>query len=190
MLRMLAFRPASLTDEAPAPRREPVRRASPVPAPGAGVAQTDAGARHRDEVREPGPATGTDAKADDISDWHGLVKRLRLKGMAAQLAENSVVASWQNGVLELTVEPSCSSLVGSLAEQRLREGLAESLGTDIDLRLSVGVVETETPAQQGAREQLALQAATEADIAADPLVQSVQQQFDAEIVADSVRRID
>ena len=41
-----------------------------------------------------------------------------------------------------------------------------------------------------AREQKQLQAATEADIAADPLVLAMQETFDAEIVPDSVRRID
>jgi DNA polymerase III subunit gamma/tau len=48
----------------------------------------------------------------------------------------------------------------------------------------------ETPAQVAARDRLRRQADAEADIAADPLVRALQERCDAELVADSVRRLD
>jgi DNA polymerase-3 subunit gamma/tau len=176
VLRMLAFRPDS-GDAARAPAGTHADRRADPPAQPQARPPVDTGA----------PVTAVPL---DPSDWNGLVQRLSLKGMAAQLAENSIVDHWDGRSLRLAVEPSCQSLIGSLAEQRLREALAGLLTADIDLRLVARAISGETPAQREAREQQARLAATEADVAADPLVRAVQDQFDGEIVADSVRRID
>jgi hypothetical protein len=65
-----------------------------------------------------------------------------------------------------------------------------AIGHPLVLRLHATAVQAETPAQREARERCARQAAAEADIAVDPLVRALQENFDAEIVPDSIRRIE
>ncbi|MGB5637819.1 MAG: DNA polymerase III subunit gamma/tau C-terminal domain-containing protein, partial [Sedimenticolaceae bacterium] len=193
MLRMLAFRPDhgdSFTDGGagdratvpePPPRRprKAVEGASPVPKAQVAAAKT--------EGVPPEPAGQGDT---DFSDWHGFVRRLGLKGMAAQLAENCVFDAWDGRQLSLRLDPVCSGLIGSLAERRLQEAVTATAGQPVVLHLAVEASADETPAQREAREQRVRQEATEADISADPLVLGVQEAFDAEIVPDSIRRID
>lgn len=64
------------------------------------------------------------------------------------------------------------------------------MGTPVTLKLIAATAESETPAQREARERCERQAETEAEIAEDPLVLAMQDQFDAEIIPDSIRRID
>jgi len=195
MLRMLAFRPDDGGDAAAigGERAAPAGRTAPGASAAAPPPSTVAS---RDTVREPPPPAdppvatppGGVQDAGPFADWHDFVRRLGLKGMAAQLADNSLFEAWDGGRLSLRVDPACSSLIGSLAERRLQEAIGESLGQPVRLQLTASAVEGETPAQRAVREQRARQAATEADIAADPLVVAVQETFEAEIVADSIRR--
>ncbi|MGB5671522.1 MAG: DNA polymerase III subunit gamma/tau C-terminal domain-containing protein, partial [Sedimenticolaceae bacterium] len=159
--------------------RKAVEGASPLPNAQAAVAKT--------EGVPPGSAGQGDT---DFSDWHGFVRRLGLKGMAAQLAENCVFDAWDGRQLSLRLDPVCSGLIGSLAERRLQEAVTATAGQPVVLHLAVEASADETPAQREAREQRVRQEATEADISADPLVLGVQEAFDAEIVPDSIRRID
>ena len=63
-------------------------------------------------------------------------------------------------------------------------------GRPVKLHLVAQASEAETPAQKLARENDARQAATEADVAADPMVLALEEGFDAKIVPDSIRRIE
>ncbi len=199
MLRMLAFRPDETpSDSIDGADRPAAARRTPPPAPARSVTPlTDPVG-----VREPPAAAGAtrtpstgdrpggDKSVAVLGDWHGFVHALGLKGMAAQLAENSVCESWDGRRLALRVDPGCASLIGSLAERRLQEAVAEVLETPVALQLTAAESDAETPAQREARERRARQQATEADIAGDPLVRAVQETFEAEIVPESIRRID
>ena len=110
--------------------------------------------------------------------------------LASQLADNCVFDAWDGRQLSLRVDPACSGLMGSLAERRLQESVAAMAGQPVTLQLVAEAGPEETPAQREARERQARQAATEADIAGDPLVLAMQETFDAEIVPDSIRRTD
>jgi DNA polymerase-3 subunit gamma/tau len=194
MLRMLAFRPATgaMADSADSAdsalsAAKPYPASRPVADSVVGVAEPT-----ERESTEALPARTEARDHDDIApqDWNDFVRRLELKGMAAQLAQNSVMEDWDGRSLRLLVDPACSSLIGTLAEQRLQESLSQAMGKDVMLDLTARAVTAETPARQEAREQQVRQEATEADIAADPVVLAVQEAFDAEIVTDSIRRID
>ena len=50
--------------------------------------------------------------------------------MAAQLADNCVFENWDGKQLSLRVDPVCSGLIGSLAEQRLQEALSAAAAAD------------------------------------------------------------
>jgi len=211
LLRMLAFRPDADGDSDGSRRAAP-REATGARQPAAASAPPDRAAKNepapaagasagRERVAEEPPPLGSPATAlkrgsapvaidaCELSDWHAFVARLGLKGMAAQLADNCVFDAWDGTTLALQLDPSCEGLLGSLAEQRLREGVEKAIGQSFTLRLAVRASETETPAQRQERERQELQHATEVDIAEDPLVQAMQETFDAEIVPDSIRRI-
>ena len=196
LLRMLAFRPDAVEDNtggsgarersAPAarkaaPRRQAVENTPPPAVPTATSQHTV----------PPVPSEPSETTVPVVlSDWHGFVQSLGIKGMAAQLADNSVLKDWDGKHLSLRVDPNCRSLIDSLAERRLQEAIAAHLQCDVVLRLDAQAGDEETPAQREAREQLARQHATEVDIAQDPMVLALQDAFDAEIVPDSIRRID
>ena len=196
MLRMLAFRPdageaRSASGSGDRPQTAQPRQEVPSAAPRAAAdpALATPAADRSPTLPHAAPAVPA-GRGGDLSDWHGFVAGLGLKGMAAQLAEHAIVDGWDGMRLTLNVDPACSSLIGSLAEQRLQEAVANAIGQPVTLQLVAREVEAETPAQRGAREERARQAATEADLAADPLVLAAQETLDAEIVADSIRRLD
>jgi DNA polymerase III subunit gamma/tau len=218
LLRMLAFRPDEAAVAIDRPKGQVATAPSSRPAVASGdAAAVDRPAGMVEKARSPHPpvssgdaakgtvtVTGTAAAREPTApggpgtpqavDWHAdwatLIGRLGLKGMAAQLAENSAVGRVDGDRLELAVDPACRGLLGSLAEQRLRAALAELAGRPIDLVLTCRELMVETPAQVAARDRLRRQADAEADIAADPLVRALQERCDAELVADSVRRLD
>ncbi len=195
LLRMLAFRPdtGEIEQGYGAPRSPAVKTRAHEALPAERARAKDLPVDTPTPVVEA-PEQAAPAKppapAADLGDWAGFVAALRLKGMAAQLAGNCVVKGWDGKHLDLRVDPSCSSMVGTLAEQRLQEAIAAHLGHDMGLRLEAAAGDEETPAQRAARDAQARQAATEEDIANDPLVLAVKETFDAEIVPDSIRRID
>jgi DNA polymerase-3 subunit gamma/tau len=198
MLRMLAFRPDTAEGAVSSGGgRVEGRKALPkggrsqdqadrsAPA----VVQPSAAAPERAESSVPEPASASTGDTG-FSDWHAFVGGLGLKGMAAQLADNCVYEAWNGKQLSLRVDPVCSGLIGSLAEQRLQEAISAAAGQPVVVHLSAAESEQETPAQREARETRARQEATEADISGDPLVLAMQETFDAEIVPDSIRRIE
>ena len=200
MLRMLAFRPdgtvRAVSDERPTRRpwqgetqgSAATRASRTENAATPQARQATAAADPVSAVETQSPAAGPDATG--FSDWHGFVAALGLKGMAAQLADNCVYQGWDGKQLSLCVDPVCSGLIGSLAEQRLQEAVTAAVGQPVKLHLLAQASETETPAQRLARENDARQAATEADVSRDPMVLALEENFDAKIVPDSIRRIE
>ena len=187
ILRMLAFRPGS--GDVAAPETSPVSVDRPAETSGQnqGVGSSASIASPAADKVPPTPSVET---PDVFADWHGLLPALKLKGMAAQLASHSTVAGWDGKQLELVVDSSGSSLIGSVAEEKLQAAIATHVGRSVRLTMTSGEVDDETPAQRKIREQKAEQAATEEAFSRDALVLAAQDTFDAEIIPDSVRRLD
>jgi DNA polymerase-3 subunit gamma/tau len=197
MLRMLAFRPDGAARVEPDQR--PGRKPKQGETPRSGAATGGGGSENAPVTRggqaapvtRPQPAVKPEAGDQaGFADWHAFVAALGLKGMAAQLADNCVFQGWDGKQLSLCVDPVCSGLIGSLAEQRLQEAVSAAADRPVKLHLLAQASETETPAQRLARENDARQAATEADVSDDPVVLALEESFDAKIVPDSIRRIE
>jgi hypothetical protein len=73
------------------------------------------------------------------------------------------------------------------AEERLRHALTEALGDDCELVFEIARAEAETPAQRRIRRDADLQRQAEDVLAADPVVRSLEDNFAAQWVADSIR---
>jgi len=199
LLRMLAFRPAAAGRET-ATAATPAQAAPPSPGnpgvPGAADAGQGATAapvepkdspESRPEPRPEAGAPGVDGRAD-FSDWHSVLPRLQLTGMAAQLANHSVIREWDGNQLTLAVDASCASMIGSKAEERLLEALNAYAGAAVRLNLVSGAA-ADTPAERAAEAKAQRQQQAETDIAGDPLVQAMQETFDAQLVENSVRPV-
>jgi DNA polymerase-3 subunit gamma/tau len=181
VLRMLAFHPAAETVTATPPRRT-------VPAGTTGTGSERPAAAPADvpvDEAEPAPAATV-----ALDDWEGVLPLLKLNGMAVQLARNVVVGNWDGRRLELRVDPSCRSLLGSLAEQRLIEAIGAVAGDGVKVVLGIGDGGAETPARRAAREQQAQHEVLTQRLRDDPAVRAIQETFDAEIVPGSIRRVD
>jgi DNA polymerase-3 subunit gamma/tau len=197
MLRMLAFRPDTGAADGDGAASRPRAAAEPPARPAAGGAAA-ASAPPRDaladRVAEDPPAAHAGslpaAEVESPADWHRFLPRLQLSGMAAQLASHVAVSAWDGSVLALDVDPACSGLIGTRAEQRLQDALSAAVGRPVTLRLHVRPPADETPARRAAREQQARLQRTAAQVAADPLVRAAQDAFDAELVPGSIRITD
>jgi len=194
LLRMLAFRPAEVVETQPGAMPGP-SASTPPPQPSApsrleSASQVEAPRRAGDPSPSAPPARAV--TKPDMTDWHGVVEALGLKGIAAQLAGNCSLEDWDGQTLRLRLEPSCQQLRVGSAEQRLAKALEDYSGRPIklDILCRPGEGVADTPARR--QEQLTAQRrqTAEREIESDPLVRALGERMDAGVVPGSVRPLD
>ncbi len=174
--------------------------AAPVADPRAQRAPRDAppGRADRAEPASPGrqgpPAAASPAVAkarlQGPEDWHPLVASLGLRALAAELASNCQLASWDGARLCLNLDPAGENTQIPSAVERLRSALAGALGTPVTLDIQVRKPEQDTPARRRVRQDAERQAQAVAGMHADPVALGLKERFDAEWVPDSIRPAD
>jgi DNA polymerase-3 subunit gamma/tau len=129
-----------------------------------------------------------DAAPEDFADWHAVVDRLGLGGMALQLARQCTVAGWDGDAarLVLRLDPGHAQLMGSLAEGRLREALGRLVGRPVALAIRVEASADETPAQRARRHEAEQREAAVAAMREDPLAQALAKRFEGRLLEDTV----
>ena len=199
ILRMHAFRPALEVVRTPSgsavspARQRPVSQTVPEPVPVARQSMPpvpDVVPSLGMATPNPVPSTPVVVSSSgvDFDDWHQVVPQLSLIGMTQQLARHATVQGWDGKTLHLLVQPQVASLIGSRSEQKLQQALQNYHGSPLKLRLLVAqeqVVDSPVARQEAA--QAERQQAAERSIRQDPMVQALQQTFDAQIVPGSVR---
>lgn len=200
LLRMLAFVPGHAGEGGAARPPAPgpaAPAASTGTAPAAPSAEAPAPPRPRPPAdASPGGATPAEppsarsaAASSAGSDWHALSNRLGLRGMAQQLAAHCELKSRDDGRVVLTLASSHAALKTERNVEQLARALERELGGRVRLEIEVGEVNAETPAARAERtSEEARRAAVEA-MQADPVVQGLQERFDAELVEESVRPV-
>ncbi|MCW9014284.1 MAG: DNA polymerase III subunit gamma/tau [Gammaproteobacteria bacterium] len=182
LLRMLAFKPAP----GQVSERLPVQQT----AHAASAPLVNAGEQNPEPATEQAtPATAPVAKVA-VSDWHGLVEAMNIRGMVKQLAVNCVLHQRDGGEIQLILNEEFSQLLNPGLQSKLADALGEYLGDKIKLQISLGKPETESPAQTAARNVAERQQQAEQSIEQDPVVQAMKENFGAEVVPNSVRPID
>ncbi|MGE5155184.1 MAG: DNA polymerase III subunit gamma/tau [Bdellovibrio bacteriovorus] len=140
-----------------------------------------------------GPASGGDPTPRGLAsaaDWHRLVERLQLGGVASQLARNCTLLAWNERHLTLALDPAAEQLRSRGTEQRLREALERALGGSVQLEIQVAHPQQETPAQRRAREGEERQRRAQETMDHDPVVLGLKEQLDAQWVPGSVQPTD
>lgn len=138
------------------------------------------------------PAMAATAMLKPLGDWHVVLPRLGLGGMALQLAENLELVGQEGDKITLRCPASHASVRSKMTESALALALGKQLGLSGAARLQFieGVPEQATPAQlrqqaQDARQQQALDS-----LRNDPVVRALESQYEARLLEDTVRPLD
>ena len=137
-------------------------------------------------MAEPGPTTPLSSTAD----WHQLVDRLGVGGIASQLAHHCGFIGLGAGRLTLSLDPGAEQLRSPGTEERLRAALEAALGGPLRLEIRILRPQQETPAQRRTREQDARAQGAQDTLAADPVGRRLRDQFDGQWVPGSIEPLD
>ena len=191
LLRMLAFRPADTALPSTSPAR--ASRAPAEMAPGLSAqaerraAAAPAAKPASADTAAPPAATGTDDIGAALADWTVLLTRLKIGGLASQLAAHSLFGGWRDGELRLRLDPANAALHTAKTEERLQQVLSEHFGRPLRLHIEAVAPGGETPAQVRARQEEERQGEAVAALEADPLVRAAADRLGARLVQESIR---
>jgi DNA polymerase III subunit gamma/tau len=197
LLRMLAFKP-NLQARAASPVKSQAEMATPPnqPVPSSvkqrpaaevqSVLQPVAQAAVQSVSTDPTPAAPAQAIQFD-GNWAGLVEAMNLRGMVKQLAVNCNLKEKSATEVRLTLNQENEQLLNSGLQSKLEEALCNSLQQKLKLHIELGVLEVESPAQTQARNVADRQQSAEDSIQQDPMVQALKENFNAEVVPNSVK---
>jgi DNA polymerase-3 subunit gamma/tau len=185
LLRMLAFRPESLSGAAP-PGPPPAAKA----ASGTSATRRSTVAPQAFSAPPAEPATPRPAAQPDVSiggDWPAIVAALGLQGPAGQLAAHCVLVGRTNDVVRLRLDSAGEVFRRPQLEQKLAQALAQHFGQPMRLDIAVSDAEEVTPARQQARAADARLKAAEQAIEADSNVRAMREVFGATVQPGSVK---
>ena len=189
LLRLHAFRPVRAGAPRPAVVPPPARAAAPV------AVQEAAPVVPRAAAVAPAPTPAAPltapavvaAPADD--DWHALVARLPLTGMARQLAQHCELSALTESAIRLRLAPVHKHLLGKPQQDKLQAELQVCYGRPLRLEIDIAEPATETPAERTRNAQRERQDRAIASIEQDPFVRDVVDLFDASIDESTIKPV-
>jgi DNA polymerase-3 subunit gamma/tau len=119
--------------------------------------------------------------------WFELVERLPASGVTRMIADNSVLLLMQLPKVDILLDEGHDTLLTSNQTQNLSRALEQVLGDTVELDVSTGNPEVETPAVRRARETRQRQEEAEMAIAGDATVNGLLAEFDGRV--DRVRPV-
>ncbi|MEK7768641.1 MAG: DNA polymerase III subunit gamma/tau C-terminal domain-containing protein, partial [Pseudomonadota bacterium] len=132
-------------------------------------------------------ATATATPFD--GDWPALASQLKLSGMTRMLAQNCEVKNFSADGIELCVPEPHRHLLEKAYQDKMKAALSEYYGKPVRLKFSVGSITGMTPAELENREKQAKQSQAIAAIETDPFVRELVENFDAKLIASSIKPI-
>ncbi|MCO6440671.1 MAG: DNA polymerase III subunit gamma/tau [Nitrococcus mobilis] len=197
LLRMLAFRPATMAPSMPAAqtpqghsspvRKKPRTEASSDPSVGQGH---DGGLRNATCVpneRKEELSAEPSQSPRSLDEWHAVVGSLARGGMVRALAGHCLWLGREGDLVRLRIDSSHAHLLNSNIEERLCRLLSDRAGERLRLQIEVGRVEGETVTERELGELQQRQKAAELAIENDPNIAAFQEAFDARVVPDSIQ---
>jgi DNA polymerase-3 subunit gamma/tau len=185
LLRMLAFAPGSAEGEVKGVCTAPSRAAADAEPPAAREPRAAFGAATQ-TAAPPAPVAKTPPLSFD-GNWPALAARLPIKGLEQQLAVQSELRGFDNGVLSLALPETHKKLADTVYQQRLQAALTQALGTPVRLTIELTQSVDASAAEQDKRERAEEKARAARSFAADPFVQELVRDFDANIKIDSIK---
>jgi len=203
LLRMLAFMPGEQASSAPTrvaasqpkqavaapPQPAMPRQAPPVVIPEAPRVEAAPAMQTEGDAPSSTPSepSSSPVMTLDAAAWHQFLPRLGLRGMALQLAENCELVEQDGARISLRCPPSHASLRSAMTEESVRKALASRLGVDVRLLFVEGAPAQATPAQVRQQHEEARQEGALESMRNDPIVNRLEERFDARLLEDTVR---
>lgn len=189
LMRMLAFIPDDMTAASPDGEDKTAVKA----ATRASGSRVDAEANR--PLSSATVATAATKRDLDISSgsfsdgWRVMVNQLKLSGLAKMLAQHCEVKNVSPNEIEFCVPETHKHLLDKAYQERMQTALREHLGKPVRLKFSVGIITGLTPAELGSREKQEKQSQAVAAIESDPFVRELVENFDAKLIASSIKPI-
>ncbi len=159
----------------------PVLSAAPVAAPPVAVPPV---------AGRASPASGGDvASLLAMGDWRGIIRALELGGLVRELAQHCEWVDCVEDELQLRLSTAHRHLLdmNRAAVDRLQDLLGGATGRAMRVRITIGDIAGETPAQRDEIERRARHAEAVAALEADPFVRELIERFDATLVENTVK---
>ncbi|MBR0566615.1 DNA polymerase III subunit gamma/tau, partial [Azoarcus sp. L1K30] len=123
------------------------------------------------------------------ADWRSVVRHLGLGGLVRELAQHCEWVSCADDLLVLRLSDTHRHLLdmNRAAVDRVQEQLAAALARPLRIRVDVGAIAGETPAQRDEVERQARHAIAVAALESDPFVRELIDRFDATLVETTVK---
>ena len=199
LLRMLAFVPDSGATDTPRCSQPPLPKASPRPAlasparvdPAARTSEPAAASRPHEPAAAAAPAPLAPAASKENpppspsractfdGDWFALSQRLN--GGIKQLASQCELVAHDAHSITLRLPESARPLLGSLGN-KLSNAIRDLLGAAFKIDFQIGATQGSAPAEVLTQQKNARQSSAEADIYADPTVQTLLRDFAATVI--------
>jgi len=199
LLRMLAFRPASVNSSKTV--LSTASSSTAVQPSSQGLSQARAAVnQNQNTVQESKPAMSPVASAPQntpsntpqaaSNDWREIVNALGLGGLVKQLAINCTFKQRDGNNIQLEIEGGHSNLVNPKAKQRLQQALGEYFNIEAHLNIKiVQKITTESPAKTVQRETSERQQQAEQSINEDSFAKTLKDNFNAEVIPGSIKPV-
>jgi DNA polymerase-3 subunit gamma/tau len=185
LLRMLAFAPQGTAASAGQVAMKPAPALAPKAATASSKHVASEPAPAMQLAPEQAAASGTDL------DWNALLSQLNLQGMARELAKNSVLVSFSEGRMVLSLAPQQKHLQSNkIAQEKLQAALSEYFVKPIRLAIELGALkDVATPAVVEQHEKQTRQQQAEEAIKHDAFVREAQAHLGAQVIENSIRPV-
>jgi len=137
----------------------------------------------------PAGASGDASVLLALGDWRGLIRALGLGGLVRELAQHCEWVECSDDSLQLRLSTAHRHLLDMNrgAAERVQDQLSAALGRPLKVRIEIGDIAGETPAQRDAIDRRARHAEAVAALEADPFVRELIERFDATLVESTVK---
>ena len=143
-------------------------------------------ARSEDQQRPAQKEVPKDLQSLNAANWVALYRDLSLEGMIGSVASHMVLENNEGGMVRLTLAEAGQSLFKSEHSERLADLLTSRFQEPVQVKVEMGESSLETPAQIAKREHREAIDAARDGMLTDPLMKEFMQEFQAELVPNSV----
>ncbi|MCF6346283.1 MAG: DNA polymerase III subunit gamma/tau [Thiomicrorhabdus sp.] len=140
------------------------------------------------KTEEGGGEISLEVSSDSIKPWLELIEQLPLKGMAAEVARNSVLMDLSATSLSVSIDPRQNYSKQTMALDQFSDAVKQHFGSDFILAF-VESDEHFTPVKYAKQQANIRQKSAEESIQQDSVVQALTQSLGLEVIMDSIKPI-